>query len=76
MFDFFKKLSFISRVQKAIKQVKEVLSNPHTIEVENKISGGINKIAEGLNDIKAQVPDATGVIEELQKALKNELQQD
>ena len=70
MFDFLKKLSFISRVQKAIKQVKEVLNNPHTIEVENKITGGINKIAEGLNDIKAEVPSAQGIIDEILKALK------
>lgn len=68
--NIFQKLSFIGKVQKAIKAVKTVLYHPHTIEVENRITGGINKIAEGLNDIKKEVPEAKEVIEIILKAIR------
>lgn len=76
MFDFLKKLSFISRIQKAIKEVKEVLNKPHTIEVENKIIGGVNKISEGMNDIKEEVPAVSGIVNDLQKALRDTRDED
>ena len=68
--NIFQKLSFIGKVQKAIKAVKTVLNHPHTIEVENRITGGINKIADGLNDIKKEVPEAKEIIDLLLKELR------
>lgn len=70
IFQIFQKLSFIGKVQKTIKAVKTVLKEPLTNEVENNITGGINKIAEGLNDIKKEVPDAKEVIETILKAIR------
>lgn len=67
--NIFQKLSFVGKILKAYNSVKTVLTHPHTIEVENRITGGINKIAEGLNDIKREVPEAQGIIETIQKAL-------
>lgn len=68
--NIFQKLLFIGKIQKAVKSVKTVLYHPHTIEVENRITGGINKIAEGLNDIKREVPEAKEVIDLIIKELR------
>ena len=68
--NIFQKLSFVSKIQKGYEAIKTTLSQPHTIEVENKITGGINKIAEGLSDIKAEVPAVSSVIDEILKVLK------
>ena len=67
----FQKLSFMSKIQKAVKAVKTVLKDAETSAIANKITGGINKIAEGLNDIKAEVPAAKEVINEILKVLHN-----
>lgn len=69
--NIFQKLSFVSKILKAINAVKTVLNHPHTIEVENRITGGINKIAEGLNDIKKEVPEANEVADTIREALQN-----
>lgn len=68
--NIFQKLSFIGKIQKAIKAIKTVLKEPHIQEVENRITGGINKIADGLNDIKKEVPEAKEVIETILKAIR------
>ena len=68
--NIFQKISFISRIQKAIKDVKEVLANAETDKIANKITGGVNKIAEGLNDIKAEVPAAKDVINQILEVIK------
>lgn len=68
--NIFQKLSFIGKVQKAIKEVKTILNRPHTVEVENRITGGINKVADGLNDIKKEVPAAKDVINQILDALR------
>ena len=68
--NIFQKLSFIGKIQKAVKAIKTVLKEPLTNEVENNITGGINKIAEWLNDIKREVPEAKEIIDLLLKELR------
>lgn len=68
--NIFQKLSFIGKILKAVKAVKIVLNHPHTIEVENRITGGINKIADGWNDIKREVPEANGIADLISKEIR------
>ena len=66
------KLSFISNIQKAVKAVKTTLKEPHTQEVENRITGGINKIVDGLTDIKREVPEAKNIIDKILMVIRYE----
>lgn len=68
--NIFQKLSFVSKILKAIKAIKTVLKEPLTNEVENRITGGINKIAEGFNDIKKEVPEANGIADLILKEIR------
>ena len=63
---------FIYKVQNCIKKVKAAIKNAETEAIHNNITGGINKIAEGLNDIKKEVPEIGGVIDKILKALRDE----
>lgn len=70
--NIFQKLSFFGKVQRAITTVKNRLKHPHTEEVENRISGGINKVVEGLRDIKREVPETTGIVNLILKEIMDE----
>ena len=72
--NIFQKLSFISKVQKAIKEVKAILAKPETEQTANNISGGVNKIKEGINDIKKEVPSTTNIANQILEALSEDKQ--
>lgn len=68
----FQKLSFINNILKAVKAVKTTLKEPHTQEVENRITSGINKIVDGLTDIKREVPEAKNIIDKILMVIRYE----
>ena len=68
--NIFQKISFIGKIQKAAKAIKTVLKNEQTDTTLNRLSGGINKIVDGLNDIKKEVPEAKEIIDLLLKELR------
>lgn len=68
--NFFQRLSFINKVIKGYKVVKNVLDEPKTDEVKNKITGAINKIKDGLQDLRKYVPETKPIVELILKEMK------
>ena len=69
--NIFKKIALINKISKAIKAVKKALNGILKDEEFNKLTGGINKVLDGLSDIKSEIPEAKDAITIILDAVKN-----